>query len=94
VIGESSSLFMDLLIFERDYLGKMEAREFFEELQGEFFSEGNKQEQIISDIGRVVRKINLNSCWILFRKWNYLIEEKGTGEGKEMWQDLQIFLKK
>ncbi|RHZ37769.1 hypothetical protein [endosymbiont GvMRE of Glomus versiforme] len=95
IIGESSSLFLDLLIFEREYLGKSEAKKVWEGFNNvEFFEETKLQELIESDIEKLKEgRTNLNISWVFYRKWLNLIEQKGTDIARGIWLALKNFLK-
>ncbi|RHZ37260.1 hypothetical protein [endosymbiont GvMRE of Glomus versiforme] len=95
IIGESSSLFLDLLIFEREYLGKVEAKKVWEGFNEViFFEEERLQELIEADIEKLKEgRTNLNISWVFYRKWLNLIEQKGTDTARGIWQALKGFLK-
>ncbi|RHZ37397.1 hypothetical protein [endosymbiont GvMRE of Glomus versiforme] len=95
IIGESSSLFLDLLIFEREYLGKSEAKKVWEGFNNvEFFEKERLQELIEADIEKLKEgRTNLNISWVFYRKWLNLIEQKGTDTARGIWLALKKFLK-
>lgn len=86
IIGESSSLFLDLVIWEIEYRQVAKFKELLNKL-----ANTSQQENIQADIQKLIEgRINYSLCQRFCFKWNNLMI-KGTQSG--LWQELTDYLK-
>ena len=91
IIGESSSLFIDLVIWETEYRQMIKFKDLLGELENQpCLSDNQQQENIQKDIKKLREgKINYFICQRFIFKWNNLLKENQ----KDKWEELTKYLK-
>ncbi|KLL03522.1 MAG: hypothetical protein MRERV_39c031 [Mycoplasmataceae bacterium RV_VA103A] len=95
IIGESSSLFNDLLICELEYRQMLKFKDLLGELADNLSNQATldnqQQENILADIKKLREgKINHAICQRFIFKWSKLIEKTNH---QELWQKITDYLK-
>ena len=93
ILGESSSLFLDLIIWEIEYRQVEKFKEILRKLNtNPMFLTDQEDENFANDCERLIEgRINYSICQRFFFKWMKLVEK--DGQQKEEWQELADYLK-
>ena len=96
IIGESSSLFLDLVIWEIEYIQIQRFKALLGNLaNSDCFTAEKDEEAIQNDIEKLIEgRINYSVAHRFIFKWTKLIEKQGTEEAQEFWGELVEYLKK
>lgn len=93
ILGESSSLFTDLIIWETEYNQVQEFKELLTNLNSNHsFTNQKDQESFTNDCEKLIAgRINYSLAHRFHFKWNNLINKSGLQ--KEIWNELTDYLK-